>query len=1032
MTTLPIAAHLARSATQTLAHSALPQAPVSRDSQRPHAPGARGALSGLVPGRKRFGRDLVPYGRSARLWLAALIAALAACAFAVEPAPAASLPAGTTALLSGQPSLFDSFPAPVGDAEIGASAVSADGRYVAFTSDSDGLVAGDDDRSTSVYRRDMLTGEVVLVSRRDGANGEPSHDYCSSPAISDDGLRVAFTCDGSLDAADTNIYDDVYVRTVAAGTTTLVSRVGASGTAGNNDSYEPALSQSGDYVAFSSDAGNLVDGPKQPRSVYRRHIPTQQTVLVSRLDGAAGGPLNGIEPSITDNGDEIAFGTSMKGDDADTNGTWDIYVRAVGAGTTSLASRANGATGAVGNADSWSPEISGNGLGVVYESYATNLDARDTTSELNVYRRGLGLNSTTVIDVNPAGVKSGQGYSPSIDQSSHVIAFVSNATGLDPADTDPTSDVYVKNIAANTVHVVSRASGAGGAVANSNAQSAAISGDALKVVSELDPGGITVDSDPRRRVLIHRNLSTDATRSVARPPGSAPFVNEGGDSFAASLSADGRFAAFSSDAPALGLPRGPRDGVFVRDRVTGAVTLASRADGPDGAPFFDVSSTPAISPDGRRVAFAAVEKTGGIRQVWVRDLADGRTFLASRAHGANGVPGNGTSRGAGLDADGTRVVFYSRATNLGDGDTDDIDDVHVRDLATGDTILVSRANGVNGAKGDGQSTGPDVDATGTRVTFVSYAKNLGDGGTDPYGDAYLRDLDAGTTRLVNTTPAGTKGNQSVTRPPSIDSAGNRVAFVSAATNLGDPTPDRKVFVRDFGADTLTVAERGIGAVISPDGRYLAFENGQFRVLRHDLSTLQTELVSRRTGGTGAAAARDAELGDISTGGACVSFATDDSLVGPPQDSWESYLRVLTADCGDLPAGGGGDAGGGGPGAAPLDQVAPVLSDTRLTRRRFRIARAATAVAAVVRRGTVLTFRSSEAATLRITIHRTQPRLRPAGRLTRRIAAGTGRVRFTGRIGRRALRPGSYRLRLTAIDAAGNRSVPRVLRFRVVR
>ena len=88
------------------------------------------------------------------------------------------------------------------------------------------------------------------------------------------------------------------------------------------------------------------------------------------------------------------------------------------------------------------------------------------------------------------------------------------------------------------------------------------------------------------------------------------------------------------------------------------------------------------------------------------------------------------------------------------------------------------------------------------------------------------------------------------------------------------------------------------------------------------------------------------------------------------------------------------------------------------------------------RGTLLRFRSSEAAVLRIAIQRVRrgqrPRLRAAGTLTRRVAAGAGRVRLSGRIGRRALRPGSYRLRLTAVDAAGNRSAPRLLRFRVVR
>ena len=964
--------------------------------------------------------------------LVVLIAATAASALAASPAPAAPLPAGSTALLSGQSSLFDPLAAPVGDAEIEANGVSANGRYVAFTSTSDGLVTGDDDRSTNVYRRDMGTGEVVLVSRRDGANGEPSHGSCHSPAISDDGLRVAFVCQGSLDPADANAYDDVYVRTVPAGTTTLVSRVGANGPAGNERSGHPALSANGDYVAFMSYSTDLVGGATLSRSVYRRHIPTQQTVLVSRRDSAAGAQIDGLEPSITDNGNEVAFTASLRGEEADTNGRFDVYVRNVGESTTRLASRASGATGAVGNSDSFTPEISGNGLAVAFQSYASNLDARDTTDDSNVYRRGLGLNLTTLIDVNAAGVKSGQGYAPSIDQSSHLIAFASNATGLDPADTDPSNDVYVKNYLADTVRVVSRASGANGAVANRNAQKAAISGDGLKVVSGLAVGGITGDAESRKHTVMHHDLSTQATRSVARPPGTAPFVNEGGDSSAAALSADGRFAAFTSDASGLGLPLGPREGAFVRDRVTGAVTLASRADGPDGAPFFDVSETPAISADGRRVAFSGRLKQGDGRQVWVRDLAEGRTFLASRADGENGVPGNDASRGMKLDADGTRVVFYSRATNLGNGDTDLLDDIHVRDLATGDTILVSRANGAAGAKGDDSSSDPDIDGTGTRVAFLSVAKNLGDGGTDPYRDAYLRDLSAGTTRLVNATPAGTKGNNGVNTAPSIDSAGNRVAFTSAATNLGDPSADTTVFVRDFGANTLAVATPGYGAIISPDGGYLAFTDEQDRVLRRDLASGQTELVSRRAGANGAPATQWADLGDISTGGACVSFKTQEALVGPQQDTFESYLRVLAADCGDVPVVTGG-ADGGESGAT--DRAAPVLSDARLTRRRFRVARSATAVAAVLRRGTVLRFRSSEAATLRIAVHRvrrTRPRLRAAGRLTRRIAAGTGRVRFSGRIGRRALRPGSYRLRLTAVDAAGNRSAARLLRFRVVR
>ena len=972
----------------------------------------------------------------------AAMAAIATCAVAAPSASAAPLPEGSTALMSGQPSLFEPFAAPVGQAEIEPNSVSENGRYVAFSSTSDGLLAGDDDREMSVYRKDMDTGDVVLVSRRDGTNGEPSHGFCSDPAISDDGQRVAFDCEEPLADADTNGRTDVYVRTVNANTTTLVSRAGAAGAAGNGDSIRPALSQNGDYVAFESSATDLVSGTANPsRRVYRRYLPSQETILVGRKNGAAGAPVQSEDPSISDDGNVVAFDSGEAVDaNADTNSNYDIYVRYVSSDATYLMSRANGAAGPVGDSASLSPEVSGNGIAVAFESYSANLDPRDTGHEPNVFLRA-GTDFTTVVDVNAAGVKSGSSSRPSIDDSGNLIAFVSYATGLDPADTAPIRDVYVKSIADNSVRLASRASGAAGPAANRDALTAAISGDGMKVASELARGGITADADPRRGTVVHRDLSTQITRSVARPAGTAPFVNEGGDSFAASLSGDGRFAAFTSDAPALGLPQGPRTGVFVRDRVTGSVTLASRADGPGGAPFADVTSRPAISADGRRVAFSASVNEDDTRQVWVRDLAENRTFLASRADGIDGAPGDGASGAPKLDADGTRVAFRSLAKNLGDDDADAVQDVHVRDLATGDTILVSRATGAGGAKGDSASQGPDIDASGTRVSFTSFSKNLGDGGNDVQWDAYLRDLSAATTRLVNTTLAGTKGDAGVnSNRTSIDAAGNRVAFESKATNLGDPTTDSKVFVRDFGANTLTVAAKGYEPVISPDGRYIAFLDQQDRVLRHDLSTLQTEVVSRRGGADGAPAASQAVLGDISTAGACVSFTTADSLVGPRQDSWESYVRVLAADCGDVSPGGaggaGGGGGGGGAGGSPVDVTAPMLSDARLSYRRFRVARAATAVAAAAPRGTVLRFRSSEPAGLRIAIQRVRPGRRPllraAGTLTRRIAAGRGQVRLSGRIGRRALRPGTYRLRLTAVDAAGNRSTPRVLRFRVVR
>ena len=164
-------------------------------------------------------------------------------ALSAVSASAATLPAGTTAILSGDSTLFAPFPAPVSTSETRDATVSQDGRFVAFQSQADGLYDGDDDRIASVYVKDRVSGAVILASRASGPQGEPTHDYCYSPSISDKGARVAFTCEGSLDPADTNgPATDVYVRDLTTDATYLVSRATNLGAVGNR-AVQPCRAQ---------------------------------------------------------------------------------------------------------------------------------------------------------------------------------------------------------------------------------------------------------------------------------------------------------------------------------------------------------------------------------------------------------------------------------------------------------------------------------------------------------------------------------------------------------------------------------------------------------------------------------------------------------------------------------------------------------------------------------------------------------------------------------------------------------------------
>jgi hypothetical protein len=994
-------------------------------------------------------------------------------------AHAASLPADSTAVLSGQPSLLETLPTPVGSTQTTRWSVSSDGRFVAFASASDGLVEGDDDTVMNVYVKDRATGAVTLASRRDGAAGEPAHDDCHQPAISDNGARVAFTCEGTLDpGVDANGTRDVYVRNLASNTTLLVSRSGGGGAVGNAQSYDPALSETGEYVAFTSWATNLHDDAYTSRvRVYRRHLGPGDAIAVISREAGTGSVASGEEPSISDSGTRVAFRSNdpLAGT-FDNNQQPDVYVRDTVAATTELVSRQS-LNGAIANLRSDRPAIAGNGSAVAFESQATNLSTSDTqSSDTDVYWRSLNTSQTVLVSINGT-TKGNYSTGPSLDASGNVVGFLSSAVGLTIDDTNFVTDAYVKNVATNAIQAVSRADGDAGAVANLGTRTVAMSGDGRKVVSEL-PRGITADAEPRAESLVLRDIgaSPQRTINVARPAGTAPFRNSGGAASAPTLSDDGRFAAFRAEAEGLGLPGNVTEGAFVRDRVTGSVVLASRRDGPDGAPFEDGVSRVTISGDGRRVAFTIPRDPkvpGSTTDVYVRDLAAGRTFRASRADGPQGAPANAGATRPALDHDGSRVAFQTNADNLGNGDPDATADIHVRDLASGRTILASRGNGFPDPKSNSGSFNPDINADGTRVAFVSNGSNLVDADKDQTADAFVRDLAAESTQLASATAAGVKSDGSASGV-SLDAAGTRVAVTMGSSNLlGANTPYAKVFVRDLAAGTLELASRADGpggalpdddatnGVISPDGGFVAFNTAAAnlhpgtpadftQVYRRDLGRERTELVSRRSGAAGAPSAEGSSVRNVSLSGGCVSFSSGETLVGSRTEYGQAYVRAFLPDCGDPPApapeaggsGGAGDApaqerpGSGAP-RAVRDTTAPVLSRARLGRRRFRVARAATALAAAVGRGTTLTFRSSEAGTLSVAFERAtrvrrRTRYRRAGALTRRIRVGAGRVALSGRLGRARMRPGRYRLTLTARDATGNRSRPTVLTFSIVK
>lgn len=407
------------------------------------------------------------------------------------------------------------------------------------------------------------------------------------------------------------------------------------------------------------------------------------TVLVSRATGASGAVGSGLGPAVSDDGRIVSLGSFSSLDPDDTDNQSDVFVRDIQANTTVLASRATG--GAKANGPS-SGAISGDGRHVLLVSSAANLDPDDANGAQDVFVRDL-IAGTTTLASRAAGVgtSAAGGAQASISRDGQRVAFRTTAP-LDPSDTNAFNDVYVRDLAT----------------------------DATILVSRLSPGGPAVGDD---------------------------FFDS------PAISADGRFAAFSVNAMPDSANYMLPTTLYVRDLAAGTTSLVSRAAGPEGAPGNGGSREPAISADGRFVAFGTTatnlhpgDPSAGT-DVLVRDMQSNLVTLVSRRAGPDGQKAaNSFGDTPAISADGRFVAFWGNALHPDDNDAV-IDEILLRDLQTNTLTLVNRASGVNGAKGNSSSLSPAISGDGQVVAWQSTSMNLHPDFTGPFGNfqVYARD-----------------------------------------------------------------------------------------------------------------------------------------------------------------------------------------------------------------------------------------------------------------------------------------------------
>ncbi|HYH27952.1 MAG TPA: hypothetical protein VEA19_04140, partial [Actinomycetota bacterium] len=339
-----------------------------------------------------------------------------------------------------------------------------------------------------VFVHDRERGRTSLVSI--SSEEEQGDGGSGWPSVSDDGRYVAFSSEAkNLVPGDTNSRRDIFVRDLVAGRTERVS-IATDGTQANNVSVQAAISANGRYVGFVSDASNLVPGDSNiAPDVFVHDRTTRETEMVSVSSSGA-------------KQDEGA-----------------LYL-----------------------------DISGDGRFVVFSSYATNLDARDTNTEQDVYIHDRELGKTELVSMSNDGT-AGDLYSrePVVSDDGRYVAYESIASNLVPGDTNGISDIFVRD---RTLGRTLRVS---------------VTGDGAQLAS-----------------------------------GGKPYTP---GSYFAEISPEGRYVVFQSESPSL-LPADTNDwDVFVHDIVTGTTTTPAVSD--EGAVGNLGSGLPDIGADGAVVAFGS-------------------------------------------------------------------------------------------------------------------------------------------------------------------------------------------------------------------------------------------------------------------------------------------------------------------------------------------------------------------------------------------------------------------------------------------
>jgi Ca2+-binding RTX toxin-like protein len=426
---------------------------------------------------------------------------------------------------------------------------------------------------------------------------------------------------------------------------------------------------------------------------------------------------------------------------------------------------------------------------------------------------GDGLLSGTrirLVSTDSDGVIGGAAsFNASFAPSGTQLVFESDAVNF--AGANGVRSIYTKDLVTGALTLISSAQG--GAAANGNSSNAHFSGDGKSVVFTSVATNLTGASDTNAGSDIFvKDLTTGVVTVVSTMKNGSQAT---GDSDFATLSSDGTKVLFQSTAEDLvGNDSNGYSDIFVKNLKTGTVRLLSAdADGVEGN---GGSGHAVFSANGKLIAFESTASSfvsgdsNGVGDVFVKDLVSDDIIRVSSAK--DGTVGNASSSNVSFDAGGNKAIFTSYASNLVGYDNNDVSDVFIKNLNTGGVRLVS--TNADGELGDGDSFGGVFSPDGTRIAFFSNATNLVDDDTNGVTDAFVKDLVSGDVYRTSLANSGLQGNFAST-VINWSPDGTQLIFQSQASNLTTDTNTNNahdVFVAtiDFPADGDDVLDGGAG------------------------------------------------------------------------------------------------------------------------------------------------------------------------------------------------------------------------------